>query len=120
MDATQTLPACASWIVPRGEIEMREWQARRCAFCGYEERLVRDHDHATGLIRGLLCTGCNVGEAFNDSPAWDLYRDGVNPAGILAMHEVYVTNPPGIVEQAIMRARESDPIWQRDLAWASL
>lgn len=31
-----------------------------CAICfGADERLVRDHDHETGLIRGLLCYPCN-------------------------------------------------------------
>ena len=37
-------------------------QDGRCAICGTGEiRLVIDHDHHTGLIRGLLCNSCNVG-----------------------------------------------------------
>lgn len=43
---------------------MLEHQGSRCAICGlpHEESrpLAVDHCHATGRVRGLLCTGCNV------------------------------------------------------------
>jgi len=32
-----------------------------CEFCNhYFDRLVLDHNHETGVIRGWLCLGCNV------------------------------------------------------------
>jgi Recombination endonuclease VII len=37
-------------------------QQGRCAVCGVQARLVADHDHMTGLLRGLLCQPCNVQE----------------------------------------------------------
>lgn len=39
------------------------WQAGCCAICHTHgaRRLVIDHDHETGEIRGLLCDGCNTG-----------------------------------------------------------
>lgn len=46
--------------------------AGRCAICAADvgAALRIDHDHATGLIRGMLCNGCNVGlGAFGDDPA---------------------------------------------------
>lgn len=30
-----------------------------CEICGVDAVLVRDHDHKTGMIRGMLCDPCN-------------------------------------------------------------
>lgn len=43
---------------------MLEEQGRRCAICrtGIDAKNCHiDHDHATGVVRGLLCFGCNTG-----------------------------------------------------------
>lgn len=37
-------------------------QAARCAICqGEFPKLLVDHDHETGAVRGLLCAACNAG-----------------------------------------------------------
>lgn len=54
----------SKWVVKQGN---------NCAICGRDRttqnrRLAIDHDHKTGLLRGLLCTTCNTGlGCFRDS-----------------------------------------------------
>jgi len=38
---------------------MAEKQKNKCLICDSEEKLVIDHNHKTGKIRGLLCSNCN-------------------------------------------------------------
>jgi hypothetical protein len=46
--------------------ELLEFQGNGCAICGkpldmLNRRMNIDHDHETGKVRGLLCSGCNTG-----------------------------------------------------------
>lgn len=39
-------------------------KGKTCRICGTAERLVIDHDHTTGKIRGVLCRKCNSAIGF--------------------------------------------------------
>jgi len=46
-------------------------QGGRCAICLRSVKLQLDHDHETGLVRGMLCSDCNNGLGrFRDVPTY--------------------------------------------------
>lgn len=90
-------PACWSWPVQpehtRAALEsatadsleageelaialLDDWQDSRCAVCGSNWETVTEHDHITGLVRGLLCRSCNTLEGGHQDAGhvWDRYR----------------------------------------------
>lgn len=49
---------------------MTSAQENACAICkGTTSTLCIDHDHSSGVVRGLLCSNCNTGIGlFKDDP----------------------------------------------------
>jgi hypothetical protein len=57
-------------VTPEQFAGLMEQQGNRCAICHTApDRFHLDHDHATGLVRGLLCGACNRALGlFRDDP----------------------------------------------------
>lgn len=56
-------------VEPEDFQRMQEESGGKCAICNRTAKLVIDHCHATGAVRGLLCHGCNVALGFfGDNP----------------------------------------------------
>ncbi|WP_407077539.1 endonuclease domain-containing protein [Streptomyces sp. SCSIO 30461] len=93
----QGIPSSHVWTAPSGHVPphlsaiaaLRLWQAGACAMCSASQgRLLVDHCHETGLVRGLLCTSCNTAGAHSGAPVFTAYRERP-PAAILQVTEQY-------------------------------
>lgn len=62
--------------------KMYEEQGGVCKICKQDLRLVVDHCHETGRIRGLLCNQCNIalGAFYDDSERLQVAIDYLNDA----------------------------------------
>lgn len=102
-------------LLSRYNLEARDLDAivmraeGRCEACGKtEERMHLDHNHATGLVRGILCNGCNLIAGVIENESFDhvsLYlqrtgagQDLTRDAGVLkraadAMIEALIGGP---------------------------
>lgn len=112
-------PACWGWAVPdsvalrdsdpdvAGLTAIEEWQAGKCGICSSNGRLVTDHDHSTGLVRGLLCYRCNTAEAFRTAGPYRRYRERP-PAAILGVKARYWDPFVGDYVQPRSTIREAD------------
>jgi len=47
-------------ITPEEYSAMETKQNKKCKICQEEDKLFVDHDHETGMVRGLLCHHCNT------------------------------------------------------------
>ncbi|MER7076676.1 endonuclease domain-containing protein [Saccharopolyspora kobensis] len=88
-------PTSDSHVLPEQRASyatLERWHNDRCAVCGEvpkRGRLVRDHDHASGTIRGLLCNSCNITEARSPSVLFANYRKQP-PSSILKIEVLYL------------------------------
>lgn len=94
------IPACHQWEVPPGppppHLEpvdiLRCWQADECAICSASRgRLLVDHCHRSGLIRGLLCTSCNTAEGLSGAAVYAAYR--LRPPAVMLGVEAQYGSP---------------------------
>lgn len=80
------------------------WHRCRCAICGTTRGVgVEDHDHATGLTRGILCRSCNSREGCGWEGAYEKYRQR-NPASILGFSLPYIDPVTGYAVAPMRRS----------------
>ena len=91
-------------LVPADYDALRDAQSGVCAICeralpGHAPRLAVDHEHRSGLLRGLLCTRCNhqfLG-MFGEDPwfYWRAHRYLVDSPAKYVIGYRYVPDSPG-------------------------
>lgn len=115
-------PAAIQWSEFHSGVRGLDDGPERCALCGRagHRALVDDHDHWTGLVRGLLCRGCNIseGSAYGSTDGVLSYHEH-NPASILGYRRFYTGRgwPAGWYRD-VRRARAltGNPTWTPDIA----
>jgi len=56
-------------VISDDQLKELKNSTKECVICGSTDKLVVDHDHKTGQVRGLLCNHCNRGLGhFRDDP----------------------------------------------------
>lgn len=115
-------PACWSWPATTdlgadcpeylAHVLLWNWQRGRCANCGVDAgprvRFVRDHDHNSGLLRGLLCQSCNVVQGWSirvarpgfvgsDGRTYVRWRTDPVKLERSARLALYVSRPPSVL-----------------------
>jgi hypothetical protein len=123
------IPACWTWPLPSpaetGAVLtedvsqaaryklMYAWQDGRCAICGRcKSALVRDHDHDSDLMRGLLCRRCNFDESIKRSRLIDRYHL-INPASICGLRKRY---PRAAEVMKPLKPTQADGEWFRAIS----
>lgn len=75
-------------LTPEDYWKLYEYQNGRCYLCqrasGRTKRLAVDHDHSTGLVRGLLCSHDNLKVIGHSRDSVEFFQRGIQ----------YLTNPP--------------------------
>ena len=92
------------------------WCRYRCTICGRSDpdcRVVMDHDHRTGLCRGILCRDCNRIEGFGGGPAFRCYRER-NPADICGVKVWYWPSSLGLASPEIVDFWSELRLYARD------
>jgi hypothetical protein len=119
------VPNCMFWPMPDAEViaqplvedglyspRLNAWSKDRgCAICGLDRRLVTDHCHTTGLVRGYICRHCNTDEGTGNWASWMIrWRGGWNPGVLLGIEDEYydITGQLVISEQGRRLRMSSD------------